>query len=179
MSQRKILHDLLEINRYPKQIYIEIFNILSKKTQKYTSNSNGIFFNLREVDDDSIEKVLNILNNITDNLKQYNKFLVEDRKEKIEIFKNGLQEETKVKKNIKEKIYKLDKKIKNPFTDIEYKGVYKRLDAVLKNKKRIPNEDQVEIEEQNIETSNIDDIEKIQDDEIEELSEPESESSIF
>lgn len=146
MNKRKILHNLLETNKYPKQIYIDLFNILSEGSN-YTSNSNGIFFNLSQVREDLVIDALGKLSKVTENLEKYNKSLIEEREKKIEIFKNlPVEQKTKVKPKEKKSTKMEKKKVVNPFFTIEYKGVYKRLDSIIKGRKQSRSEDLMESE---------------------------------
>lgn len=43
---------------------IYIFNILKKNTEKYTINSNGLFFDLLEISNKSIEEIEQYLNSL-------------------------------------------------------------------------------------------------------------------
>lgn len=44
---------------------IYIFNILKKNSEKYTINSNGLFFDLLEISNQSIEEIEKYLNGLT------------------------------------------------------------------------------------------------------------------
>lgn len=99
MDSSILLVDNLNKKKYNKQIYIDIFNILSADTI-YSHNSSGIFFNLRNSNGDSIKKANDYLDKINLNEKNYNKFI-----EEREITLNNLQ-----KTNVGKKIQTSEKK---------------------------------------------------------------------
>lgn len=76
MDVRDLLIDNLNKKKYNKQIYIDIFNILSEDNT-YSHNSCGIFFNLRNSDKDSIKKANSYIEKIHLNEESYNKFIEE------------------------------------------------------------------------------------------------------
>ena len=62
--QKKILKDKLK-NLKNTEIQKEIFNILTIDSNfKYTSNNNGVFFNINILNDETLDKISNILNEI-------------------------------------------------------------------------------------------------------------------
>ena len=66
-------HDRKEISQRIKQLtkkeqYIDIFKIIQKdKNTKYTENSNGIWLDLKKLDNSTINKISNYLNKLSDN----------------------------------------------------------------------------------------------------------------
>ena len=54
--------------RKKKKYYINLFNIINNSNTKYTNNLNGIFFNLNNLDNDTIIKIKIFLDNIENNL---------------------------------------------------------------------------------------------------------------
>ena len=62
--QKKLLKDKLK-NLKNTEIQKEIFNILTIDSNfKYTSNNNGVFFNINILNDETLDKISNILNEI-------------------------------------------------------------------------------------------------------------------
>ena len=88
------------------QEYLEIFNIISKDNCQFSKNKNGVFINLSNVSENTINKILNFINYI-----KYNK---EDLLKHEEVINN-------VKKNIsiEEKVIEKKYNINNEDNDDE------------------------------------------------------------
>ena len=88
-----LVYDLDKLKEMKKNIgtlneneHIEIFNIIQKDGLKYTINNNGIFVNMRKLNNTTLEKIDNfikfcnnnnsILNNDTMIRNSYNEFIV-------------------------------------------------------------------------------------------------------
>jgi hypothetical protein len=88
-----LIFDLDKLKEMKKNIgylneneHIEIFNIIQKDGLKYTINNNGIFVNMRKLNNFTLEKIENfirfcnnnncILNNDNKIRNSYNKFIV-------------------------------------------------------------------------------------------------------
>ena len=145
--------------KYPKNVYIDIFKILSEEDCKYSSNNNGIFINLDDITEHKITECLtyfkDLENNIEDHMKnlslreslqmEYKSQIVSKGKEKVS------KKEPKKLTSVKQKV------IKNPFEKKKFTGVYDRLDRAMrgvkqdeKNKRKasvLDEEDNEELEE--------------------------------
>jgi hypothetical protein len=178
MECKKKLASLLKQN-YPKNVYIHIFSIL--KNNKHSSNVNGIFFNLSDVAEEDMIKCIEYLECIEYNAEEHFKHL--NIREDIENqYKMDLATSTKQvkpktvqKRVIKEEEYSTDDKLVQKKT---YKGVYKRLDRVIRGLKpeeiKIKKKKSQEVEEE--EEPYEDEIAEEDDDlfgEEEEIEEPE------
>ena len=63
-----------EVKILSKDAHMEIFYLLHKMNNKYTLNSNGVFFNLNNLDDKTLEelkKIVIFLNKNEKNLENY------------------------------------------------------------------------------------------------------------
>lgn len=62
----ELIHKISNINnrKNKKKYYIQLFNIINKNNVKYTNNLNGIFFNLNNLDNATLQEVELFLNNI-------------------------------------------------------------------------------------------------------------------
>jgi len=63
-DKNKIKQDLEKLNNF-NSIYI--FNILKKNNEKYTVNSNGLFFDLLEISNQSIKEIEEYLKELNKN----------------------------------------------------------------------------------------------------------------
>ena len=151
MENKARLTELLK-ETYPKNVYIDIFRILID--EKYVTNSNGVFFDLDKVSDKKIQDCIYYLNSIQTNIEDH--FQQLNIRESIEDdFKKKINSKTVKKQEKKvEKKQKVDKPIKDPFAKKVYKGVYSRLDRVIrgvkkeeKNTRKIKKEETQEEEE--------------------------------
>jgi len=60
-SDKKIIASRIEqLNN--KKIYLKLFKIISSDNNNYTANSNGVFFNLNNLHDNTLFKIENVLN---------------------------------------------------------------------------------------------------------------------
>ena len=129
MDQRTKLTILLK-NKYPKTVYIKIFEIL--KNDNHSVNNNGIFFNLEEINDEKIasciEFIENIKFNIEDHMKNLNLREEKENKFKTEITRSSTSQ---TQKRNQDQDQVNDCVIKKK----EYKGVFKRIDRVLRGLK--------------------------------------------
>ncbi len=145
MESRNRLTNLLK-QKYPKNVYIEIFSML--KDENHTVNNNGIFFNLSDITDDKIEKCINYIECITNNVEDHFKNLSirEDieSKYKTDISKKKIEPKTKTSKREPD-IPEITTKRK------EYSGVYKRIDRILRGLKpeEKKNEKKKDVDEDN------------------------------
>ena len=139
MHKREDFFNLVTIHKYPKQVYVDLFYILtSEGYTNYTSNSNGIFFNMQNLSDELVNKATEYISNIYNNAESYNK-TIKDRQEQMASVHDNLSHIRKpalktppVKKNICPEL------IKDPFTNIKYTGVYERMDNILKGRVTVP-----------------------------------------
>ena len=134
MQRREDFFKLVTIHKYPKQVYVDLFYILtSDGSDNYTPNSNGIFFNLQNTSDELVDKATGYISNIYNNIESYNK-TVKDRQEQIDTLHDNLSNTRKIAvklplvKNISSEY------VKNPFMNIKYTGVYERMDSILKGR---------------------------------------------
>jgi hypothetical protein len=156
-SDRKKLERLLK-QKYPKNVYVSIYTILKKSN--HTTNKNGFFFNLGDVPEEDVKKCVEYIEciefNIEDHMKNLNirENLETSFKSKLTEFRKEIPQQKK-KQNVKEKVT-----VEQPLVAKKiYKGVYKRLDRVVKGlkkeeiketkKKKITKKDAEEIEEVN------------------------------
>ena len=86
--------------------YNEIFSIIEKDNCDYSSNINGIFINLSNVEENTIDKIFNFLKFTKQKKKELNEkeFYIED-------FKKNISEEESIK------IHKKNSKQKNEYCD--------------------------------------------------------------
>lgn len=139
MDNKEILTNLLK-TKYTKNVYIKIFNILSQ--EKYSSNSNGIFFNLKEIPDEKIKECIDYINMLSLNIEDHMKNLsIREELEKkykdtitVQKEKGNVKEKTTNKKQVKKEEIK---PIVSPFGKRTYKSkVFKRLDNIMLGKKK-------------------------------------------
>jgi hypothetical protein len=67
-EQRKGLHENLKF--LVKSEYEQIFRILKKYNQEYTENSNGIFFDINKISDDSFNEMNKFMEFCQENRRQ-------------------------------------------------------------------------------------------------------------
>ena len=94
------------VNNLTNIEYMEILNIIQNDKYPYSSNSNGVFINLANVDNKTIDKIFNFL--------KFTKQKKKELKEKefyIEDFKKNISEEESIK------IHKKNSKQKNEYCD--------------------------------------------------------------
>lgn len=140
MENRTQLASLLK-KKYTKKVYIDIFNILNN--EKYSSNSNGIFFNLKEISDEKIKNCIEYIESLSYNIEDHLKNL-SIREELQEEYKNSLevQKKKETKKNTpcpKQKYQKDETKeiVVSPLVKKTYKSkVFRRLDNIMLGKKK-------------------------------------------
>lgn len=133
-TDRKKLERLLK-QKYPKNVYVSIYTILKKSN--HTVNKNGFFFNLADVSDEDVKNCVEFIDCIEHNIEDHMKNL--NIRENLETtFKSSLSEfrkelpQEKKKQNVKEKVT-----VEKPLiAKKNYKGVYKRLDRVVKGLKK-------------------------------------------
>jgi len=66
-KRKKLMDKIAKIK--DKKTYIEIFKIMKKDIgNTYSENKNGIFFNINKLQDNSIEKIINIIADYTDSI---------------------------------------------------------------------------------------------------------------
>lgn len=83
------------------KIYFEIYEIIKNKT-KVTVNNNGVFFDFNKLDDESIEKIVNITDSIlsttseqeTNSVIEYIPYSTEELK-KLDVIGNRLSNQEK------------------------------------------------------------------------------------
>lgn len=141
--------------KYPKNVYIDIFKILSEEDCKYSSNNNGIFINLDDISENKIRECLtyfkDLKNNIEEHMKNLNLRESLEMEYKSQIVSKGKEKavkETKKSTSVKQKV------IKNPFEKRKLTGVYDRIDRTIrgvkqdeKNKRKASVLDEDDIEE--------------------------------
>lgn len=164
--RKEIIDILDEYNKNDggKALYLLIFNILTENNtlKNYTENNNGIFFNLTSIKNEDL--FINLKQKIESykECKQKNEDYEKKRLEIIHEFKNNLSEEpiSNFKKKIENiignnnqmhtdleslersnKIKKIKNKNIKKYIEYEnninkYKGVYNRINKVLKNVRR-------------------------------------------
>lgn len=71
MQDAKRIRVLLEKNKYNDLIYSEIFRILTKKYDKYSKNSSGVFFDLREVPEEDLKETREYIEKINETFKKH------------------------------------------------------------------------------------------------------------
>lgn len=139
MNKRSELAQLLK-KKYTNKVYIDIFNILNE--EKYSSNSNGIFFNLKEIPDIKIDNCIHYIQSLSHNIQDHIKNL-SIREDLQEEYKNSI--DISKKKETKSYIPELktkyqkgeSKEIVSPFVKKVYKSkVFKRLDNIMLGKKK-------------------------------------------
>jgi hypothetical protein len=92
------------VNNLTNIEYIEILNIIQNDKCSYSSNSNGVFINLTNIDDKTIDKIFNFL--------KFTKHKKEELKEKekyLETFKDNM-DIPDIDKNINKKFNELNNK---------------------------------------------------------------------
>jgi hypothetical protein len=100
LNQKTILSDnlyskkkkLIEISKNLSQLeYLEIFNIIEEDNCQYSENKNGIFINLNNVNENTIDKIFNFINFI--------KHKKEDLIKHEEVINNAKKNITDINKN--------------------------------------------------------------------------------
>ena len=75
---------LIEISKNLSKLeYLEIFNIIEEDKCQYSENKNGIFINLSNVSEETINKIINFINyikNKKEELSEYDKFINNTKK---------------------------------------------------------------------------------------------------
>jgi len=135
MNKAQILKGILEEKSYIDEVYMNIFNILHEKGNlEYTNNNNGIFFNISVPDNEElVSEVLEYLENIQSSHQNHVKNL-NNIENTIDNFKSLMVNKENVAVDDKKKKPRTrGKVIKNPFKQ-EYKGVYKRINDIMKKK---------------------------------------------
>ena len=137
MNKARVLKGILNERKYIDEVYINVFNLLhTKNGLDYTDNNNGIFFNVVIPDNEEIiSEVLSYLENIQFSHQSHIENL-NNIENTIDNFKTMfIENETPVKEQVitKKKPRPRVKSIKNPFKQ-EYKGVYKRLNDIMKKR---------------------------------------------
>jgi hypothetical protein len=113
---------LIEISKNLSQLeYLEIFNIIEEDNCQYSENKNGIFINLNNVSENTIDKIFNFINFI--------KHKKEDLIKHEEVINNAKKNITDINKNN-------EKNINNNL--IENKESYEDFD-ILEETENIPN----------------------------------------
>lgn len=59
----------IELRKQKKKYFIRLFNIVNSSNIKYTNNSNGVFFNLNNLDNNVINNIVKFLDSIESNLE--------------------------------------------------------------------------------------------------------------
>jgi hypothetical protein len=125
-QRRKYLADLVSKNEncYQDFIYIKLFEILS--TQNFTSNSNGIFINLNDITDKTIEDSIKFIETI--NISSVSYLESESNRDKhLELLKHSVNRRTtSVTAQVKVKVKK-NKARQAVYKQPKLTGVYKRL----------------------------------------------------
>ena len=82
--------------------YLEIFNILKEDNCQYSENSNGVFINLQNINENTIDKIFNFINYIKQKKEELSKYetLIDTAKKNIgnvkkEINNNIIQQKEK------------------------------------------------------------------------------------
>jgi hypothetical protein len=123
---REDLVKLLEV-KYHEFIYKKIFKILD--TKEYTSNSNGIFIKLNDIEEDKIKECIDFVNSINHSSTNY----LESEQDREENLKK-LQEAMKPSSSSVIKISKPVKKsisIKKKKKVLKVPAVYKRIEQCM------------------------------------------------
>lgn len=106
-----------------KNEYFKIFNFIEKANTKYTENQNGIFVNLNDVDDDTLFKIKEYIETITEN-RDINKSFIMDTNYTTTVDNNNPDiklsnyEKSIIKKNnylIEQKTFKNETNVNNWF----------------------------------------------------------------
>ena len=66
MQDAKRIRDMLEKNKYNDLIYSEIFRILTKNYDRYSKNSSGVFFDLREIKEEDLKEAREYIERINE-----------------------------------------------------------------------------------------------------------------
>lgn len=67
--------ELLMEKEYTRKVYFYIFNILTKNGEKYTRNSNGVFFNLSEIKKETATEIRDYLSTIQNTMASHMEYL--------------------------------------------------------------------------------------------------------
>ncbi len=73
MNRKQLLSRIEQIKS--KNIYLQIFEIIHKDKVDYTINDNGVFFNLFNLNDETVIKIEDTINNL-DNDRIINKITI-------------------------------------------------------------------------------------------------------
>jgi len=130
-QRRKFLVDLVSKNEncYQDFIYIKLFEILS--TQNFTSNSNGIFINLKDITDETIEESIKFIETI--NISSVSYLESESNRDKnLELLKHSVNRHTtSAAAQVKVKKKKNKARQGTPYKEPKLTGVYKRIGECL------------------------------------------------
>jgi hypothetical protein len=174
MDSRKTLYNLLK-QKYIKDVYVNVFEILNTGSDaKFSTNSNGIFFNLVDVNDDAVNRCVGYLESIDTNLEDHFKSL-NIREELENSYKSSLVTKKRVYVNTYKKPEQTKTSVVKPVEKKPLKGVYKRIDQRLKGLKM----DEVKIVKKEIKKdSDEEDILKKEDSDDEDLFGEESDEEV-
>lgn len=117
--------------KYSDNVYIGIFNILQNE-ENYSFNSNGIFFNLKNVEQEKIQRCIEYLKNIEINIEDHIEKL--SVRENIENDYKTILNEKKPKKPKKIIQRKVQKEVQPPKPK-KFKGAYARINDILHHRK--------------------------------------------
>lgn len=139
------LEEIFKNKTFSQNIYYDIFKIFKNKAEPYSSNLNGVFINLNDCKENTLQEVYQYIQNIEKNNQEHENYL-HDTEKKLDDLKKSIKDTTK--KDIKiPKIKKIRQKntASNKILDKElqpekiiYKGVYKRLDSCMRGYKTKP-----------------------------------------
>jgi hypothetical protein len=127
--------------RYEKEIYIYIFNLLDDAGIPYTSNNNGIFFELNsnKTHMELASKAIEYLEKIDTAIAEHNKN-ISTRESTEKIYKELIETSSKPRSIQKQPVENVYDDTKEAPDDLErkreYKGVYKRLNSIMMKNKR-------------------------------------------
>ena len=93
ITKKKRLIDM--VNNLSKMEYLEIFNIFLEDNCQYSENKNGVFINLNNVKENTIDKIYNFINFI-----KHKKEDLLIHEEKIKVAKDNIKEMTRENREI-------------------------------------------------------------------------------
>jgi hypothetical protein len=167
------LEEIFKNKKFSQDIYYNIYKILEEEGESYSKNSNGVFVNLNNCKNCTVDKIYKYIQNIEKNNHEYEMY-IENTEKKIDTLKKSFEKKKTVHKEPKRRYNNLTKAGKQVL-DKElvkekpvYRGVYKRIYNSMKGYKNKPKK---EVEEQDAEDIELD----IEDNEVEQEAEPEPE----
>jgi len=126
MDRKQQLVDMLS-KEYQEFVYKRLFEILD--AENYTTNSNGIFIRLNDIDEKKIEESIEFIDSINLSYSIYKKSEC-NREDNLKLIKNSIKN-TKPKSKSRKKTITKAPAAQTKKKDIPLKGVFKRIEECM------------------------------------------------